>query len=216
MYPPRMSVRELCEVWNLTETRIYQFIHGGKLRKGPDGKVDTQEAFAFRASQLDANQARALFQTYGNGSGPIDRKIAAHLAQEEPDYVDADDFLSDEPSPPRTHKQVLSAAVERQTRLTELRAKEKEVQLQRLMRREAVEDGKLIERKEVYRAAQHAAAEVKVMLGTLEHEIAALFQDHDVRSEVRSKVGNLTDRCLYAFAKKFEALAHGEDDEDEV
>lgn len=212
-----MSVRELCEVWNLTETRIYQFINGGKLKKGADGKVDTQEAFAFRASQLDENTARSMFQTYGNGSGSIDRKIAAHLADAGEDYVDADDFLSDEPSSPKdAHKEVLAKAVEKQSRLTELRAQEAEFKLQRLMRREAIEDGKFIERKEVYRMALHAGAEIKTMLQTLEHEIAAKFEDHDVRSEVRATVGNAVDRCLYAFAKKFEAISRAEEDEDEV
>lgn len=215
MYPQRMSSSELAEVWKLTVQRVNQFVREGKIKKGSDGKIDRDEAFAFRASQLDANQARVLFQVYGNGSGPIPRKVGEHLTASP--YVDADDFLSDDPpvqvSDPQ---QAIIQATNKHSRLTELRAQEMEFKLQRQMRQEDLAAGKLIERKEVFRAGQHAAAEITNMLNGLEHEIAALFGDHDTRSEVRTKVGAVVDRCLFALGKKFDALAKGEADEDDV
>jgi hypothetical protein len=70
-----------------------------------------------------------------------------------------------------------------------------------------VEDGKLIDRTDVFRASQAAAADISSTLRTLEYEIADLFSDHDIRNETREKVARLVDRALYALHKKFDAMA---------
>lgn len=215
MYPPRMTIRELADVWKLGDERVRQFIKEGRLLRGPDGKVDREEAFAFRASALDANQSRALFQTYGNANGSIPSKFIEHMQADR--ELTADEVIGIEPerSAP-TPQEAMTDAVKKQSRLSELRATEMEFKLSAMERKARKEEGALIERRAVHRAGQEAAAEIVAMLNTLAPEVASLISDRDLRAEVRDKVDVVVDKCLFALGRKFKAMTVGADaDEDE-
>jgi hypothetical protein len=212
-----MTQSELAECWAVTKQRVGQLCKEGKLRRGEDGKVDTKEAFRFRASQLDENQARALFQTYGNAHGSFLPKFVDHMQGQSADEpLSADEVLGIEaPVAHPTPTEALTSAVGKQSRFTELRIVELETKLHAAELKRRRDAGEFIETKAVYRAGREVAAEIVAMLNTLPLEVAALLVDPELKREARERAERVVDRCIYAMQRKFNALARVETDEDD-
>lgn len=208
MIPARLTTAELCKLWNLTDARISQLVSGGKIRRGPDGKFDRDECFAYRAWQMKEQQINTLFQSYGNAHGTYTPKVVDVLLGG--DLLSDEECLGLEPSKPSTPQAAVAEAVKQTSRLTEIRAKREEMQLDRLRVKHLREDGELVDRKEMYLAGRSAAAEIQSVLGNMAYDIAALFPDPETSSEVRRKVENLVDKAMFALARKFASLAKEE------
>ncbi|RNJ49377.1 hypothetical protein D1O30_06955 [Methylocystis hirsuta] len=188
----------------MTEERVRQFRKEGRLTPGADGLYDLQAALEYRPLAVSEGEAVAICSTVK------ERKPAPSSAA----AVDPDlECLGvDFPLEVLVKAPTMSAT----SRVAELRAEMERVKLDRLKRNDLIEEGRLIERSEVYRTSSAAAADILAMLRALEHEIAALFPDHTTRVEVRNKVGNIVDRALFALHKKFDALARPLDEDDEI
>jgi len=202
----RIAPFALAKIWNVTDERVRQLKVEGKIKIGADGKYDFDEAMAFRKAQVDENTVQTLFQTYTTPTGMHQPKVFDQLK-----VVDLDaDVFDDAPTAPAAQANpnaVVEQAVSAQASLTAARAANEQLKLDRARIRHLVEDGKLIDRTDVFRASQAAAADISSTLHTLEYEIADLFSDHDIRNETREKVARLVDRALYALHKKFDAMA---------
>jgi hypothetical protein len=204
MLPQRVSQYELSQLWRLTEERVRQFRKEGRLTPGADGLYDLQSAIEFRPLAVSEGEALAICTTVK------ERKPAPSAAAAiDPDL---ECLGADFPTEVLVKAPTLSAT----SRVAEIRAEMERVKLDRLKRNDLIEEGRLIERSEVYRTSKAAAADIVATLRGLEHEIAALFPDHTTRVEVRNKVGNIVDRALFALHKKFDALARPLDEDDDI
>lgn len=206
MIPKRVTASELSKIWNVTHARISQLATAGKIIKGGDGKFDLAACLAFRETQMSSQQINMLFQSYGNAHGTFEPKIL------DP-YYDPD--LDDEPAPEAGSTNARDVAVTKLSELSQLKAEEARLRLRRAETKIRREDGELIERRDAYRTAVEAGAEISAQLRTLEHDLPVIFADHETRREVRRKVEQTIDRCLYTLTQKFAAMAQ-EEIEDEV
>jgi len=208
MTPSRITAIDLATLWKVSPERVYQLCKDGKLSRDGKGMIDLPKALEYRAAALDTNQVEMLFQTYKTKTGIHPPKIFEHLT---PEISDEDILGPATPAP--TVQEAMKVSLTTQSELTAIRVADAKMKLERQQRTYLREDGKLIERAEVYRTSRDAAAEIAAAIRALEHEIPHLFPDHAMRKEVRGKVQAIVDRTLFALHKKFDAIARPLDDD---
>lgn len=236
MLPARLDPSELAEIWSLTKTRVLQFVREGKLKRGADGKIDTQEALAFRSVQVATFRGQVLHQTYGNrfqngdNASPTKAQLAAEAEVMGRDPLAIDDLLAiddplelDDPlaieeqpvepvftAPPTSSMaEVLAAG----NQLQELRAEKLREEIEHRRTRRLADAGVLISRSDVRKNGQSAGKLVASILRNLPSEIAALFVDPNTKSEVRSKVQGRVDQIQHAIYAALKQAA-GEEESD--
>lgn len=208
-----VNARQLADVWKLTQGRIAQLVAAGKIRREANGLFDLDKALEYRASAMSAHEVKVLFQSVGARGGTQPPKVFAHIGDDEID----DDPLDLNPKPAPSEKGAMVDALSKHARITDLRAKELEMKLERQQQKHRREDGLLIERRQVFDDARAVGAEIASMMTNLSHDIATLFPDPDTRQEVREKVERAVERSLFALSEKFKTMgvAQAEEGEEE-
>lgn len=230
MLPARMDPSELADLWGLTKARVHQFVREGRLTKGADGKIDTREALAFRAAKLATHRGQILDQRYGNRFKAGDKAALSkteQLTRERafatddplalPDDDDDDPLALPEPetAPAAMVEQPsgMDEALRRSNELADLRAQKLRAELARVELRRQREQGEVVARVDVHKAAYSAGKLVASILRNLPSEIAALFTDPETKSEVRAKVQQRVDQVQHAlYTAGKEAAAESDED----
>ena len=200
MVPERVTITELATLWNLTPARISQFIKAGRFRKGSDGKIDRDEAMAFRKAQISNDEIRTMFQRNRDGLGP---KI---LQQTSVDL--SDDEILGISLPAATALSGQDQVLTQATKLTHLRMEGEQEKLRRQRLRNDREEGALIQKTDVTRAGLEVGKLLVSIMSSLPAEIASIFAEPDVRPEVRRKVQERVDQMKHAL---HQAVARYED-----
>lgn len=223
MQKPRVTVRELADMWGVRTSRIYELVRGGKLSRGKDGLIDTATAVAFRKAQIGRDPVRTLMKANGNGSGVTAPKVLKHInsgaelkaaidktrakkraesdtelpaedATQQPDTNMGDDV-----------RETLKVAAEMQS----LRAQEVSERIRHRQLKTEKELGRLVSREEVDRQGEQAARIITAILNGLPAEIATIFADKDIRPMVREAVQEKVDKALFALQKAIEGATGG-------
>jgi hypothetical protein len=211
MWNHLVSSRQLADIWKVDITRISQLVRDGKIRRQANGLFDLDECLAYRKAAMDNHSVEMMFQNVGANGGTQPPKVFDHLADSDEDYDPLD--LDTKPEPSSDNKTVMTVALAKHAKLTELKAKEQQWRLDRMMTKARREDGELIERKEVYRIARLATGEMNAMLSNLEHEIPALITDPVLRAEVRDKVRRTLHRSMDALSERLQRFLVEDQDE---
>ena len=223
--PSRCSTRQLAELWDLTPARVNQFARGGQIQRGEDGKFDTREALTFRAARIAQFRDQAFEQRYGNrfasGEKAAPAKVLSRVTSakkapdplaldedEDPLALDADDDplaldLEDEFEfvAPEKVVNAMDSVVAQSNELVSLRAQKLRIDLARAENKARHEAGELIDRKSVEKTGHDLGRMVANILRNIPSEIAALFQDPDIRAETRAKMQQRIDQIMHALHK---------------
>jgi hypothetical protein len=201
--PHRITTHQAATMMGVDMTAIAQHIRAKRLVRGEDGLLAKKEVQAL-ATRIVTKYPQAVALR----KNPIPGKTRKRPVAEADDDAEYEAGMA----------VALKAATDHNKRMQELKLKEVKARISRTQQQQDREAGRLIDKQEVFKAARSTAKEITSMHNQLVHDIPALFADIETRSEVRSKVQQIVDRCQFQLFKRLEELAISpdEDDDDEV